>query len=172
MPDSIRSSQQPLILIANEQEWSARSLESILSPGGYDVLRVFTGAQAIELVFNNARPQDATPIDAGYLDADLNSIRRMRVTAYERRDARGKRFQRGDTNTDDRTNLADAVFVLNYLFRRGTTPACKKSADINDDGRVNLGDAADLLRNIFSGGGEPIPEPFQACGIDPTTDNR
>ena len=40
----------PLVLLANDQEWSARSLESILGPNGYAVLRAYTGRQVIELV--------------------------------------------------------------------------------------------------------------------------
>ena len=39
----------PVVLIANGQEWSARSVESILSPNGYAVLRAYTGRQALEL---------------------------------------------------------------------------------------------------------------------------
>jgi len=38
----------PVILIANDQEWSARSLESIFVAEGYSVLRAFTGAQALQ----------------------------------------------------------------------------------------------------------------------------
>ncbi len=38
----------PLVLIANDQEWSARSLESALEPNGFAVVRAFTGAQALE----------------------------------------------------------------------------------------------------------------------------
>ena len=38
-----------MILIANDQEWSARSLESILGPSGFAVLRAYNGRQALEL---------------------------------------------------------------------------------------------------------------------------
>jgi diguanylate cyclase (GGDEF)-like protein len=38
----------PVILIANDQEWSARSLESIFVAEGYSVLRAFTGGQALQ----------------------------------------------------------------------------------------------------------------------------
>jgi PleD family two-component response regulator len=38
----------PSVLIANDQEWSARSLESILGPNGYSVLRAYTGQQALD----------------------------------------------------------------------------------------------------------------------------
>ncbi len=39
----------PIILIANDQEWSGRSIESILAPEGYEVRRAFTGGQALEV---------------------------------------------------------------------------------------------------------------------------
>ncbi|MFN0097675.1 MAG: response regulator [Gemmatimonadaceae bacterium] len=54
----------PLTLIANSQEWHSRSLESILGPHGYAVLRAYTGKQAIERA-RNARP------DLIILDTDL-----------------------------------------------------------------------------------------------------
>ncbi len=54
----------PLTLIANSQEWHSRSLESILAPHGYAVLRAFTGKQALE------RAASARP-DIIILDTDL-----------------------------------------------------------------------------------------------------
>lgn len=42
---------QPVVLIANDQEWSARSIESILSPNGFRVVRAYTGQQALERAF-------------------------------------------------------------------------------------------------------------------------
>jgi len=42
------TSPPPLVLIANDQEWSTRALESILGPRGYAVLRAYTGRQALE----------------------------------------------------------------------------------------------------------------------------
>ena len=44
---------EPLVLIANDQEWSARSLESILSPNGFRVIRAFTAQQAVEAVLRH-----------------------------------------------------------------------------------------------------------------------
>ena len=55
MPDRDMSQRPPLVLIANDQEWSARSLESILAPNGYAVLRAYTGIQAL-----GARPHRTT----------------------------------------------------------------------------------------------------------------
>lgn len=45
----------PLIILANDQEWSARSLESILGPSGYAVVRAHTMRQAEELA-RSVRP--------------------------------------------------------------------------------------------------------------------
>ena len=49
MPESDKPSRPPLVLVADDQEWSARSLESIIGPRGYAVLRAYTGRQAVEL---------------------------------------------------------------------------------------------------------------------------
>lgn len=54
----------PLTLIANSQEWHSRSLESILGPHGYAVLRAYTGKQAVE------RAVEARP-DLIFVDTDL-----------------------------------------------------------------------------------------------------
>lgn len=47
MPEFARS---PLALLVNEQEWAARSLESILGPGGYAVLKAYKGSQGMDLI--------------------------------------------------------------------------------------------------------------------------
>jgi PleD family two-component response regulator len=47
---SPETTREPLVLIANDQEWSARSLESILSPNGFRVVRAFTAHQALDRV--------------------------------------------------------------------------------------------------------------------------
>lgn len=62
MPEA--ASRPPLVLLASHRDWSARSLESILSPGGYAVLRARNGPQALDQA-RRARP------DAIVLDADL-----------------------------------------------------------------------------------------------------
>jgi len=64
-----------MVLIANDQEWSARSLESILGPHGYAVLRAYTGRQAVELA-RNAQP-DAFIVDAGMPDIDGTEVCRL-----------------------------------------------------------------------------------------------
>lgn len=64
IPSRAGTRRPPLTLIANGQEWNARSLESILSPHGHAVLRAYNGRQAIE------RALSAHP-DLIILDTDL-----------------------------------------------------------------------------------------------------
>jgi mono/diheme cytochrome c family protein len=64
-------------------------------------------------------------------------------------------FRRGDSNNDGAIELADAVFVLNYLFFAGPAPVCRAIADADADGHLNLTDAVFLLRHLFGGGTEP-----------------
>ena len=61
MQNRMRSSRPPVVLIADDQEWSVRSLESVLGPRGYAVLRAYTGRQALALA-RTARP-DAMVLD-------------------------------------------------------------------------------------------------------------
>ncbi len=66
-----------MVLIANDQEWSARSLESLLSAEGYGIARAFTAAQAIkqaETVF-----PDVIILDRQMPDLDGSEVcRRLR----------------------------------------------------------------------------------------------
>jgi PleD family two-component response regulator len=71
----------PLVLVANDQEWSARSLESILAPNGYSVLRAYTGRQALE------RARGARP-DLIILDAQMPDLHGVEVCRQLRGDPR------------------------------------------------------------------------------------
>ena len=81
MPDRDMSQRPPLVLIANDQEWSARSLESILAPNGYAVLRAYTGIQALE------RARTARP-DLVILDAQMPDVHGVDVCRELRGDPR------------------------------------------------------------------------------------
>jgi hypothetical protein len=72
-------------------------------------------------------------------------------------------FFRGDGNNDGRTDLSDAVFVLNYLFLGGDTPACLAAANTNADANVDIADPTYLLNHLFIGGPPPV-DPFGGCG--------
>jgi hypothetical protein len=63
----------------------------------------------------------------------------------------------GDANGDAALNLADAVYVINYVFKGGPAPTpypiC--SGDANCDCTVNLADAVYLINYVFKGGPAP-----------------
>lgn len=79
MRDSGRGSRRPTVLIASHQEASSRSLASILVPGGYWVLKAYTGAQTRE------RARSAQP-DVIVLDAILPDRDGLAVCRELRRD--------------------------------------------------------------------------------------
>jgi hypothetical protein len=78
-------------------------------------------------------------------------------------------FRRGDANADGRLDIADAVFVLAYLFTGGDTPGCSKAADADDSGDLDVTDPVYLLGFLFLGGPAPA-SPFPGCGPDPRPD--
>ncbi len=66
------------ILIANDQEWSARSLESILTHENYEVVRAYSGAQALERA--RAQCPDAILLDQQMTDlGGLDVCRTLRA---------------------------------------------------------------------------------------------
>lgn len=81
----------------------------------------------------------------------------------------GTLFLRGDSNHNGGVDLADAIFILGFLFSSGPTPPCPDAADVNDDGVHNIADAIYLLSYLFSGG-PPPRYPFPTYGIDPSAD--
>jgi diguanylate cyclase (GGDEF)-like protein len=81
MADHEQAASTPMVLVANDQEWSARSLESILVPNGYSVIRAHTGEQALE------RARASAP-DLIILDAQMSDIHGFDVCRILRDDPR------------------------------------------------------------------------------------
>ena len=80
-------------------------------------------------------------------------------------------IQRGDCNSDDKTDLADAATVIGWQFH-GVSIICPAACDANDDGFINLADAVLLMNWLFEfGPAPPDPGPFDGEeGPDPTPD--
>jgi PleD family two-component response regulator len=68
MTEAEASNRPRLVLIVNDQEWAARSMETILGPQGYAVLRAYNARQAFELA-RRTQP-DVVIVDARLPDAD------------------------------------------------------------------------------------------------------
>ena len=78
-------------------------------------------------------------------------------------------FVRGDCTDDGIVNVADAIWLLSFLFEGNSESPCAAACDANDDGGLDVGDPIYILNAQFSGGPLPLP-PFPDCGTDPTDD--
>lgn len=73
----------PLVLLVDDQEWTSRSIESILRPKGHVVLKAYTGQQALDLV-KKVSP-DAVLVDVHLPDIDgVDLVRQLKesTTVY------------------------------------------------------------------------------------------
>jgi len=63
----------------------------------------------------------------------------------------------GDANNDCVHNVADAVYLINFIFKGGPPPAPYQicSGDANCDCQVNVADAVYVINYIFKGGRPP-----------------
>jgi hypothetical protein len=74
----------------------------------------------------------------------------------------------GDANADLAFNVADAVYLINYVFKGGPAPVpyATCSGDPNADCAVNVADAVYMINYVFKGG--PAPATCEgwvtACG--------
>ncbi|MEM7261158.1 MAG: hypothetical protein AAF488_04145, partial [Planctomycetota bacterium] len=86
-------------------------------------------------------------------------------------------YVRGDADASGIVNIADPIFILNYLFLGGTIPTCIDAADANGDGgEPSISDPVFLLLWLFAGGNPPPPPtpsdgeyPLTDCGASATT---
>jgi hypothetical protein len=62
----------------------------------------------------------------------------------------------GDPNSDGAINVADILYLVNYLFRGGPVPLpILESGDANCDGKVNVADIVYLVAYLFKDGPKP-----------------
>jgi hypothetical protein len=65
----------------------------------------------------------------------------------------------GDANSDGAIGIADAVFIIQFIFAGGPSPAdCqyfRGKGDANGDGVVGIADAVYIIQYIFAGGPAP-----------------
>jgi len=89
---------------------------------------------------------DECDIAAGAADADGDGIPDV---------CAGQNFIRGECNGDDSITIADAIFLLGFLFNSGPAPTCQDACDINDDSGIDIGDGVYLLAYLFNDGFTP-----------------
>jgi len=62
-------------------------------------------------------------------------------------------FTCGDVNGDGSINVADATYLVSFVYRSGPEPL--GWADVNLDGRVTIADATYIIAHIYRGGPSP-----------------
>lgn len=72
MPSRSPRTPSPVVLIVDDQEWSTRALESVLSPAGYEVGRAYTQAKGLEQAL--AEPPDLMFININLPDGSGVSL--------------------------------------------------------------------------------------------------
>jgi bacillopeptidase F len=64
-------------------------------------------------------------------------------------------FEHGDADRNGTIEIADMVFLINYLFLNGPAPSPLLAGDANCDGEVNIEDVVYLANYLFVGGPQP-----------------
>lgn len=61
----------------------------------------------------------------------------------------------GDADGNQSVSIADAVYIITYIFGGGPAPVPLESGEVNCDGNVSISDAVYLINYIFGGGTAP-----------------
>jgi hypothetical protein len=110
--------------------------------GGNDTLTIFTALATVE---------------NGSLTQLYQNVDKAQQWMYGH--VAGPCFVCGDANGDGQINVADAVFLITYIFKGGPAPDPLEAGEVNCDGNINIGDAVYLINYIFKGG----PAPCEGC---------
>ena len=76
-------------------------------------------------------------------------------------------FLRSDCNSDNLVNIADGIYLLNFLFQGGPAPTCDDACDSDDDADLAVNDAIYIFNYQFNEGPAPTA-PFPVADLDPT----
>ncbi len=71
----------------------------------------------------------------------------------------GTEFLCGDVNASGSMDIADVVYLVNYIFASGPAPDPIESADVNCTGSVDISDVVYMVNYIFAAG----PAPCASC---------
>ena len=70
-------------------------------------------------------------------------------------EAMGVRYITGDANASGEIDVADVMYLINYLFIGGSPPQPMQAGDCNCDGAVDVADVMYLINYLFIGGSPP-----------------
>jgi hypothetical protein len=122
-------------------------------PVNYCALRYPASGPSVYRVIFLAFPFEAVPQSGADPDNSYTLMRRMMNWFGLGRT--GSQYMHGDANGDQILDVADAVFLLNYLYKNGDSPVPEECGDANCNGQVDLEDAIYLLNYLYRNGNPP-----------------
>jgi len=154
------------------------SLASGVAEGGYDrwasdaLLQVVRAQQGGDGILSLMLREDYTSVvdSRSYTSREGAASREQAPRLVLTMEAPPESLRRGDANGDGELDIADAVFLLWYLFADGRTPGCDDAADATDDGVLEISDPIAILGQLFLGQ-EPPGGFLGICGSDLTEDS-
>jgi hypothetical protein len=63
--------------------------------------------------------------------------------------------QCGDANWSGGVNLADVIYILDYIFGSGPEPVDPRNGDVNCDGHLSMSDCVSLIFYLYAGASAP-----------------
>ncbi|MCK4461227.1 MAG: hypothetical protein KAW46_05455, partial [candidate division Zixibacteria bacterium] len=64
-----------------------------------------------------------------------------------------------DNDPSGEVNIADLVYLVEYMFVDGPEPPCMREADVIEDWSIDIADLVFLVDYMFNGGPEAPPCP-------------
>lgn len=166
---------QPVANLGCEATGSDIDLLWVNGDADYDSIEIFRdGVPLATLPGSSTGLSDLALADGTYLYSVIATRAGLASTAVQctvtiDTGPQATQFIRADANGDGGVNLADAIYILAYLFSTGTGQTCLDALDPNDSGAIDVADAVYLLAFLFSAGDAP-PLPYPEAGTDPTPD--
>lgn len=110
------------------------------------------GTAVMGVTADNSQYLTEVPVDYTATDASgASTTVRVRYLVVQ--------FIRGDSNTDGKLDMSDIMYIVNYLYKEGPTPASADAADANFDTALNILDAEYLIRFFYKQGPPPPESP-------------
>jgi hypothetical protein len=111
-------------------------------------------------------PTEYDPFAIGMFSADLDGDGDLDVAVTNLSAAKfsillNSEEIRGDVNNSGHVDIIDAVYLLNYLFRKGPEPHTPDRGDLNSDGGLNISDVIFIVKYTFQ---TLSPTPSCLCG--------
>jgi hypothetical protein len=104
---------------------------------------------------NLAQDPQLTDPDRFYANLNFSSLVQNASIAQELYDDNFFAFLPGDVTGDEKVNIADAVYLINYVFINGNPPSPLKAGDVNRDCVVDIEDVVYLINYLFLNGPPP-----------------